>query len=80
MAAPVYQSDGGGVFCTANANTAISVPLPATRPVGSVLLLVAFCRLITATIATAPTGYTLLSTWTSGTASGGRIWLYGQGL
>ena len=72
-----YESDGGGVFCVANNNNAITVPLPATRPVGSVLLLAAFCRLITATAPTI-TGYTLLGTWTSATASGGRIWLYGR--
>ena len=73
-----YESDGGGIFCAAANNNAVTVPLPATRPVGSVLLLVAYCRLITATVATAPSGYTLLQTWTSGTASGGRIWLYGR--
>ena len=77
MASPVYQSDGGGVFAAANNNNAITVPLPATRPVGSVLLMAAFCRLITATAPTI-TGYTLLHTWTSGTASGGRMWLYGR--
>ena len=72
-----YESDGGGVFAAANNNNAITVPLPATRPVGSVLLLAAFCRLITAAAPTI-TGYTLLNTWTSGTASGGRMWLYGR--
>lgn len=73
-----YQSDGGTVFAAAGANTAITVPLPATRPVGSVLLFIGWCRLITATVSTAPTGYTLLNTFTSGTASGGRIWVYGR--
>ena len=72
-----YESDGGGVFAAANNNNAITVPLPPTRPVGSVFLLAAFCRLITAAAPTI-TGYTLLGTWTSGTASGGRIWLYGR--
>ena len=73
-----YESDGGGVFCAADNNNAVTVPLPATRPVGSVLLLAAYCRLISATVGTAPSGYTLLNTWTSGTATGGRMWLYGR--
>lgn len=77
MAAPAFQSDGGEVFANANNNTAVTIPLPGTRPNGSVLLLIAWCRLITATITT-PSGYTLLSTFTSGTASGGRIWVYGR--
>jgi hypothetical protein len=73
-----WESDGGTVFGAANNNNAITVPLPATRPVGSVLLFIGFCRLITATVATAPSGYTLLGTFTSATASGGRIWLYAK--
>src|SRR5262245_48367293 len=73
-----YQSDGGTVFAAANSNAAITVTLPATRPAGSVLLCLIFCRLITASVTTAPSGYTLLSTWTSGTASGGRMWLYAK--
>ena len=72
-----YESDGGTVFCNAANNNAVTVALPATRPVGSVLLFVAWCRLITAA-APAPSGYTLLNTFTSGTASGGRIWLYAK--
>ena len=76
--AVAYQSDGGTVFCASANNNAITVPLPATRPVGSVLLFIGWCRLITATVSTAPTGYTLLNTLTSGTASGGRIWIYAR--
>ena len=75
--AVAYQSDGGTVFANAANNTAVTVPLPATRPVGSLLLFIGWCRLISATITT-PGGYTLLSTFTSGTASGGRIWVYGR--
>ncbi|HET9666957.1 MAG TPA: hypothetical protein VFP09_09385, partial [Desertimonas sp.] len=77
MAVVAYQSDGGTVWAAANNNNAYTVTLPATRPVGSVLLLVAWCRLISAAAPTV-TGYTLLSTFTSGTASGGRIWVYGR--
>jgi hypothetical protein len=74
--AVAYESDGGTVFAASANNNAITVTLPATRPVGSVLYFVGFCRLITATVGTAPSGYTLLNTFTSGTASGGRIWVY----
>jgi hypothetical protein len=75
-----YQSDGGTVFCASANNNGITVPLPATRPVGSVLLMVVFNRLITATVALAPDGYTLLPGFplTSATASGGRIWVYAR--
>ena len=72
----VFESDGGAAFCGSTAG-AVPVALPPTRPVGSVLLFVAICRLITAA-APAPSGYTLLGTYTSGTASGGRIWIYGR--
>jgi hypothetical protein len=72
-----YESDGGTVWAAANNNNAVTVPLPATRPLGSVLLFVAWCRLISAA-APAPSGYTLLGTYTSGTASGGRIWVYAK--
>ena len=77
---PAYESDGGTVFCNANNNNAITVTLPATRPVGSTLLLIAWSRLITDTVGTAPSGYTLLSGFplTSGTAAGGRIWVYSR--
>ena len=75
--AVAYESDGGTVFAAAANNNAVTVPLPATRPVGSLLLFIGWCRLISATITT-PSGYTLLSTFTSGTASGGRIWVYGR--
>lgn len=73
-----YESDGGTVFCALSNNNAVTIPLPATRPVGSVLLIVAFNQLITSSVTTAPSGYTLFSGWpkTSGTASGGRMWLY----
>jgi hypothetical protein len=73
-----YESDGGTVFAASANNGAVTVPLPATRPVGSVLLFIGWCRLISATVGTAPSGYTLLSTHTSATASGGRIWVYGR--
>ena len=76
--AVAFVDDGSVVFAAQNNNNAITVPLPATRPVGSVFLLIAFAKLITATVSTAPTGYTLLSTFTSGTAGGGRIWVYGK--
>lgn len=72
-----YESDGGTVWAANNSNAAVAVPLPATRPIGSVLLLVAMCRLITAA-APAPAGYTLLGTFTSATASGGRVWIYAK--
>ena len=78
MASPVFESDGATVWAAANNNNAISLPLPATRPVGSVLLIAAWCRLITAAAPAAPSGYTLLNTFTSGTASGGRMWVYGR--
>src|SRR5262245_17114330 len=73
-----YESDGGTAFAAANSNAAITITLPATRPVGSVLLFVGFCRLITASVTTAPSSYSLLNTFTSGTASGGRMWLYAK--
>jgi hypothetical protein len=78
--AVAFESDGGTVFAAANNNNAISVPLPATRPTGSVLLCVIFNRLITASVTTAPSGYTLLSGFpkTSATASGGRLWVYAK--
>lgn len=73
-----YESDGGTVWAAANNNNAITITLPATRPVGSILMIVAWNRLITSSVTTAPTGYTLLSGFpkTSGTASGGRLWIY----
>ena len=74
----LYESDGGTVFCAAANNNAITVTIPASRPTGSVLLFIGFSRLITDTVATAPSGYTLLNTLTSGTASGGRIWIYAK--
>jgi Concanavalin A-like lectin/glucanases superfamily len=73
-----YESDGGTVFAASANNNAITVTLAPTRPVGAVLLFVGWCRLITATVGTAPSGYTLLGTFTSATASGGRIWLYAK--
>lgn len=73
-----YESDGGSAVAAQSNNNAVTVPLPATRPVGSLLLFIGWCRLITATVTTAPSGYTLISTFTSGTASGGRIWVYGR--
>jgi hypothetical protein len=73
-----YESDGGTVFAASANNNAITVTLPATRPVGSVLYFVGFSRLITDVVGTAPSGYTLLNTFTSGTASGGRIWVYAK--
>lgn len=73
-----FESDGGTVFCAANSNAAITVPLPATRPVGSVLMLVGFSRLITDVVGTAPAGYTLMTGFpkSSVTAAGGRVWVY----
>lgn len=78
--APSFQADGGTVEFAANNNNAITVTLPATRPVGSVLYLFAWSRLITAAVTTAPSGYTLLSGFpkTSATASGGRMWVYAR--
>ncbi len=58
--AVAYESDGGTVFCASASNAALTVPLPATRPVGSLLLLIAWSRLISDTVGTAPSGYTLL--------------------
>jgi len=76
--AVAYESDGGTVWAAANNNNAVTVPLPATRPNGSVLLLVAWCRLISAAAPAPSDGYTLLGTFTSATASGGRIWVYAR--
>jgi hypothetical protein len=73
-----FESSGLAGFAAANNNNAVVLTLPATRPVGSVLLIFAFAKLITATVTTAPAGYTLLGTWTSGTAGGGRCWLYAK--
>lgn len=71
-----YQSDGGTAWCNANNNNAITVPLPGTYTTGDLFIFIGFCRLITASVTTAPSGYTLWDTFTSGTASGGRIWVY----
>ena len=75
-----YESDGPVSFPASNSNAAITVALPATRPLGSVLLMVVCSRLISDTIGTAPVGYTLLTGFpkSSGTASGGRIWVYAR--
>ena len=78
--AVAFESAGAVGFCAANNNNAISLTLPSTRPTGSVLLCVLWNRLITASVTTAPSGYTLLSGFplTSGTAAGGRIWVYAK--
>jgi len=78
--AVAFESDGGVVFAVSANNNAITVTLPATRPTGSVFYLIAWSRLITDTVGTTPSGYTLLTGWpkTSATASGGRLWVYGR--
>ena len=78
--AVAFESAGAVGFCAANNNNAISLTLPSTRPTGSVLLCVLWNRLITSSVTTAPSGYTLLSGFplTSGTAAGGRIWVYAK--
>lgn len=78
--AVAFESDGGTVFAASASNAAITVPLPATRTVGSVLFCFIFTRLITDVLGTAPTGYTLITGFpkSSATASGGRLWLYAR--
>ena len=71
-------ADGATGFAASNTNAAIAISNPAGLMLGDVLLFIGWCRLITATVSTAPAGFTLLSTFTSGTASGGRIWIYGR--
>lgn len=73
-----YESDGGTVFAVANNNNAVVVPLAPTRPVGSVLLIPIFSKLITAALSSAPFGFNELGVWASGTAGGGKIWLYAK--
>lgn len=77
--AVAFQSVGAVSEVASNANTAFTPALPATRPTGSVVLCIAWTRLITATLTT-PTGWTLLSGFpkTSATASGGRLWVFAR--
>ncbi len=77
--AVAFESVGAVATVASANNNAFTAALPTTRPVGSVLLLVAGTRLITATLAT-PSGWTLMSGFpkTSGTASGGRLWVFGR--
>lgn len=77
--AVAFQSVGAVSEVASNSNAAFTPALPATRPTGSVVLCVAWTRLITATLTT-PTGWTLLSGFpvTSATASGGRLWVFAR--
>ena len=75
--AVAYQSDGGTVFAASNSNAAITVPLPATRPVGSVLLFIGWiARTTTAVVTTAPAGYTLIHSSTGDNE--GKLFVYAK--
>lgn len=77
--AVAFQSAGAVAELAANNNSAVTVGLPGTRPAGSVCLLITQCQSITATPTITGTGWTLFPEFpkTSGTASGGRIYVYG---
>ena len=72
-----YESDGGTVFAASNSNAAITVPLPATRPVGSILLMIAWSRRNDGSISlvTGPGWADFIPTFpkASGTVSGGSL-------
>jgi hypothetical protein len=75
-----YQSVGAVTYVASANNTAFAPPLPATRPTGSLLLLVAHTRLTTATLTT-PSGWTLLTGFprtSTTTPSGGKLWVFGK--